>query len=81
MPTVRVNGVELYYEDRGDGPPVLPIHAGGGDSGTVSKLADILAADFMSSLTTAGALSRSPRSSDWKQTSIYMNSWKTQPDC
>ena len=26
MPTTRVNGVELYYETHGDGPPVLLIH-------------------------------------------------------
>ena len=27
MPTARVNGVSLYYEERGDGPPLLFIHA------------------------------------------------------
>ncbi len=36
MPKARVNGVELYYEVRGQGPPVLFIH--GGFGGTASSL-------------------------------------------
>lgn len=27
MPTVRTNGIETYYERRGDGPPVVFVHA------------------------------------------------------
>ena len=28
MPAARVNGIELYYEDTGDGPAVVYIHGG-----------------------------------------------------
>ena len=27
MPTIRVNDLEMYYEERGDGPTVLALHA------------------------------------------------------
>jgi pimeloyl-ACP methyl ester carboxylesterase len=33
MPTLVVNGVELYYEVRGAGPPVLLIMGMTGDAG------------------------------------------------
>lgn len=31
MPTVEANGVDLYYERRGDGPPVIFLHGAGAD--------------------------------------------------
>jgi 3-oxoadipate enol-lactonase len=30
MPTIALDGVDLYYEERGSGPPVLLIHGNGG---------------------------------------------------
>lgn len=70
MPAISSNGAELYYETRGKGPSVLLIHGGGGDCGTVSRLADILAQDFSVVAYDRRGLSRSPRPKDWKQTSI-----------
>lgn len=26
MPTVRTNGIQTYYEEHGDGPPVVFLH-------------------------------------------------------
>jgi pimeloyl-ACP methyl ester carboxylesterase len=46
MPTVRVNGAELYHEIRGSGPPVLLIMGGTGDGGHFDTLADLLADEF-----------------------------------
>jgi pimeloyl-ACP methyl ester carboxylesterase len=46
MPTVRVNGAELYHEIRGSGPPVLLIMGATGDGGHFDTLADLLADEF-----------------------------------
>jgi pimeloyl-ACP methyl ester carboxylesterase len=46
MPTITVNGAELYYEVRGDGPPVLLIMGATGDGGHFDRLADRLADEF-----------------------------------
>jgi pimeloyl-ACP methyl ester carboxylesterase len=70
MPTITANGADLYYEVRGNGPSVLLIHGGGVDSGTFKRLADILASDFMVVAYDRRGISRSPRPSGWKQTSI-----------
>ena len=32
MPEIRVNGVSLYYEERGAGEPILCIHGTGSSS-------------------------------------------------
>lgn len=70
MPNITPNGAELYYEVRGNGPSVLLIHGGGGDCGTVIRLAEILAKDFTVVTYDRRGLSRSPRPTPWKQTSI-----------
>jgi pimeloyl-ACP methyl ester carboxylesterase len=70
MPTIIANGAELYYEVRGKGPSLLLIHGGGVDGGTFKKLADVLASDFTVVAYDRRGLSRSPRPTDWKQTSI-----------
>jgi pimeloyl-ACP methyl ester carboxylesterase len=70
MPTIIANGAELYYEVQGKGPSLLLIHGGGLDGGTFKKLADILASDFMVVAYDRRGLSRSPRLTNWKQTSI-----------
>ena len=46
MPTVTVNGTELYYEIRGAGSPVLLIMGARGDGGHLDALADLLADEF-----------------------------------
>jgi pimeloyl-ACP methyl ester carboxylesterase len=43
---VPVDGADLYVERRGDGPPLLLITGGGGDCGSYTALADIMAADY-----------------------------------
>jgi pimeloyl-ACP methyl ester carboxylesterase len=70
MPTITTNQTELYYELRGGGPSLLLIHGGGGDCGTVNRLADILAQNFTVIAYDRRGLSRSPRPMDWNQTSI-----------
>jgi pimeloyl-ACP methyl ester carboxylesterase len=37
MPSVNVNGTELYYEIRGAGPPVLLIMGGTGDGAILTR--------------------------------------------
>ena len=52
MTTSRTSGVapadgaDLYFERRGDGPPLLLIAGGGGDCGAFEALADILASSY-----------------------------------
>ena len=46
MPMVTVNGTELHYEMRGEGPPVLLIMGFTGDGGHFGALADLLAEEF-----------------------------------
>jgi pimeloyl-ACP methyl ester carboxylesterase len=70
MPTITANGAELYYEVRGIGPSLLLIHGGGGDAGTVTKLAQSLAQDFTVVVYDRRGLSRSRRPKEWRQTSI-----------
>ena len=45
MPRVRVNGVELYYEERGAGTPILGLHGGGSSAvfweDAAARLADV----------------------------------------
>lgn len=40
MPTTKVNGVTLYYEDHGDGTPMLFISGLGGHAGEIPHLAE-----------------------------------------
>jgi hypothetical protein len=58
MPTVSVNGTELYHEVPGTGPPVLLIMGATGDGGHFDALADLLADEF-----TVRALEAGPSSS------------------
>lgn len=46
MPTVAANGVELYYETSGEGPPVLVLHGAGMDGRPWAELARPLADDY-----------------------------------
>jgi pimeloyl-ACP methyl ester carboxylesterase len=42
----RADGADLYFERRGDGPPLLLIAGGGGDCGYYSAMAGILGATY-----------------------------------
>ncbi|GAB3996081.1 hypothetical protein GCM10029992_15080 [Glycomyces albus] len=44
--SVTTEGDELYFEVRGEGPPLLMISGGGGDAGFYTYVADILADDY-----------------------------------
>lgn len=44
--SVTTEGDELYFEVRGEGPPLLLISGGGGDAGFYTYVADILADDY-----------------------------------
>jgi pimeloyl-ACP methyl ester carboxylesterase len=46
MPTIAVNGIDLYYERRGDGPPLLFVNGSGATLETARPLVDVLAASF-----------------------------------
>lgn len=65
MSTVDVNGITLYYERRGDGPPVLFISGAGGDAGYCAGLAETLADEYTTVVYDRRANSRSPRPAGW----------------
>jgi pimeloyl-ACP methyl ester carboxylesterase len=45
MPTIALDGVDLHYEERGSGPPVLLIHGNGGVAELWDEIRDGLAPD------------------------------------
>lgn len=69
MPTVTVNGAELYYELRGQGAPVLLIMGATGDCGHFDRLAGLLADDFTVVSYDRRGNGRSPRPAGWSTTS------------
>jgi pimeloyl-ACP methyl ester carboxylesterase len=69
MPTVTVNGIELYYEIRGAGPPVLLIMGATGDGSHFDSLAELLADEFMVVSYDRRGNGRSPVPDDWRTTS------------
>lgn len=44
--TIETEGAQLYFEIRGEGPPLLMIPGGLGDAGFYENVADVLAADY-----------------------------------
>jgi pimeloyl-ACP methyl ester carboxylesterase len=70
MGSVTVNGTSLYYELRGDGPPVLFISGATGDAGHWTEVADALADEYTVLTYDRRAHSRSPRPANWTATSI-----------
>lgn len=70
MGSVTVNGTSLYYELRGDGPPVLFISGATGDAGHWTEVADALAGEYTVLTYDRRANSRSPRPENWTATSI-----------
>ena len=41
MPTARLNGIDVYYERRGDGPPVLFLNGSGSTLDGMRVLLDV----------------------------------------
>jgi pimeloyl-ACP methyl ester carboxylesterase len=69
MPTVTVNGTELYYEVRGTGAPVLLIMGATGDGGHFDAMADLLAGEFTVITYDRRGNGRSPVPAGWQTTS------------
>jgi pimeloyl-ACP methyl ester carboxylesterase len=59
--TAAADGADLYFERRGDGPPLLLIVGGGGDCGYYSAMADLLASEYTVVSYDRRGNSRSPR--------------------
>ena len=68
MPMVTVNGVELYHEIRGSGPPVLFIMGATGDGGHFDAVADLLADEFTVVTYDRRGNGRSPVPAGWTTT-------------
>jgi pimeloyl-ACP methyl ester carboxylesterase len=69
MPTVTVNGTELYHEVRGTGTPVLLIMGATGDGGHFDTVADVLADEFTVITSDRRGNGRSPVPAGWRTTS------------
>ncbi|WP_433034385.1 alpha/beta fold hydrolase [Actinomycetospora sp. CA-053990] len=61
MATIAANGTTLYYESRGDGPPLLFISGATGDAGHWTEVADALADEYTVLSYDRRGNSRSPR--------------------
>ncbi|WP_048584253.1 alpha/beta fold hydrolase [Streptomyces viridochromogenes] len=70
MPSVAVNGTDIYYELRGTGPSVLLIAGAGGDAGNFDRVAGLLADEFTVLSYDRRGKSRSPRPAGWQTTSV-----------
>lgn len=69
MPTISVNGAELYYERHGGGPPLLLIMGATGYGGIFGRFAGSLADEFTVITYDRRGNGRSPRPSGWDTTS------------
>jgi pimeloyl-ACP methyl ester carboxylesterase len=69
MPVVGVGPVQLYYEVRGNGPPLLLIMGATGDAGHFARVADRLADEFTVLTYDRRGNSRSSRPPGWGTTS------------
>jgi pimeloyl-ACP methyl ester carboxylesterase len=69
VPTLTVNGAELYHEVRGDGPPALLIMGATGVGGHFERVADLLADEFTVVIYDRRGNGRSPRPDGWTATS------------
>ena len=69
MPSLIVNGAELYHEVRGTGPPVLLIMGATGDGGHFDAFADVLADAFTVVTYDRRGNGRSPVPDRWATTS------------
>ena len=66
---IEVNGVRLYHERRGSGPPVLFISGATGDAGHFERVADLLSDEFTVVTYDRRGYSRSSRPDGWDSTS------------
>jgi pimeloyl-ACP methyl ester carboxylesterase len=69
MPTRAVNGTELHYERRGEGPPVLFIMGATGLGAHFERVAELLADEFTTITYDRRGNGRSPRPEGWTSTS------------
>jgi len=69
MPLQLANETQLYYEVRGDGPPVLLIMVASGCGGVFGRFAELLAGEFTVVSYDRRGNGRSPRPADWTATS------------
>jgi pimeloyl-ACP methyl ester carboxylesterase len=67
---VRANGTELYYEARGDGPPLLLVAGGLADAGQLNALGDALARQRKVITYDRRGNSRSPAPAGWTTTTV-----------
>jgi pimeloyl-ACP methyl ester carboxylesterase len=67
--TVKVNGTEIYYEIRGEGPTILFISGATGDANSFDRVAALLAGEFTVVTYDRRGNSRSPRPAGWDKTS------------
>ena len=67
---VQANGAELYYETRGDGPPLLLIAGGLADAGQFTALGDALAKQRKVITYDRRGSSRSPAPAGWTSTTV-----------
>src|SRR4051794_27536748 len=70
MPSVMVNGAELYHEVRGTGPPVLLMMGATGDGGHFDAFARVLADEFTVITYDRRGNGRSPVPAGWRTTSV-----------
>ena len=70
MPSVIVNGAELYHEVRGTGPLVLLIMGATGDGGHFDAFADVSADEFTVVTYDRRGNGRSPVPAGWQTTSV-----------
>ena len=55
---VQVNGVILYYEKQGSGPPLVLLHGNGEDGRIFDRTAEVLAPHYTSTPLTAAATAK-----------------------
>jgi pimeloyl-ACP methyl ester carboxylesterase len=65
-----VDGIELYHEVRGAGPPLLLIMGATGDAGHFERLAELLADEFTVISYDRRGNGRSPRPAGWAATTV-----------
>jgi pimeloyl-ACP methyl ester carboxylesterase len=70
MSSIDVNGIRLYYEERGRGPAVLFVSGATGDAGHWADVADILAGQYTVITYDRRGNSRSPRPTGWASTTV-----------
>jgi pimeloyl-ACP methyl ester carboxylesterase len=69
MPVELANETQLYYELRGDGPPLLLMMGASGYGGVFGRFAEFLAGDFTVVSYDRRGNGRSPRRAGWNATS------------